>query len=183
MRKVLALVLFLGVIGVASADGLEKGDNEVSLRLSYSDTDFGSDSSGSDLGSTKNTDVSISYGWLVTDRHEVGLIAAYSKLKIDGGDIFLDESVDGTRFGAFYIYNFGASGSLTPYVGASLSTLGGDLGDSYNLQYGAEAGLKFYPFENGGISFGLGYSKLKADMPGLDDADDLNIGVGLLLKY
>lgn len=51
------------------------------------------------------------------------------------------------------------------------------------LEYGAEAGLKLYPFEHGGVRFGVRYSKLRSDVDGLPDTDGLGLGVALLLKH
>ena len=182
MRYAIIVGLCFAVAGAAAAGELQKGDNEVAFEAAYSDTDFGS-SEGFDLGSTKETDLSLSYGWLVTDHHEFGLVAGYFKQDIDGGDVFANAEVDGTRLGGFYTYNFGNYGNVTPYVGGVISTLGGDLGDSFDLQYAAEVGIKVYPWEHGGFNVGLGYFQLTADAPGLDDADGLNLGIGVLLKY
>lgn len=182
MRYLVLVGLCVLALGAVEAGGLEKGDNEVAFEVLWSDTDFGS-SSGSDLGSSEQTDLSLSYGWMVTARHEFGLLLGYFEEDLDGGDLFEDVSTDGTRLGGFYNFNFGATGMATPYVGAALSTLGGDLGDAFDLQYAVEVGVKLYPFDHGGVSIGLGYSELKADAPGLPDADALSLGIGLLLKY
>ncbi len=183
MRQVLVLVCCLAAFGVVAAGGLEEGDSEVTLRGSYSDTDFGSEG-GFNFGSTEETDFSMSWGRLISGGHEFGLLVGYVKQDVEGGDLFADESSDGTRFGGFYNYNFSTgSDTMTPYVGAFVATLGGDLGDAYDLSYGAELGVKIYPWEHGGFSAGLGYTELKSDAQGLPDADAISLGFGILLKY
>ncbi len=183
MRKALiGLMLMIAVAGTAAADGLEKGDHEASLRASYSDTDFGS-SEGLDLGSTEQTELVLTYGWMVTDRHEFGFTFGYIRDKFDGGEVFESSSVDGTSLGGFYAFNFGGSETVTPYVAAVLAVLEGDLGDTYDMEMGAEVGIKIYPFEHAGLSIGAGWSKLQSDVEGLDDADTVSIGAGLLIKY
>ncbi len=178
-----AVILCLGLlIGPAMAGELEKGDHEVTLRLSYTDTDFGT-SGGIDFGSSKDTEIALTYGWLVTERHEFGFLAGYVRQELKGGDLFADSSTDGTQIGGFYAYNFDLEGMATPYIGVSVATLGGDLGDAYDLEYTAELGVKIYPFEHGGVSAGLGFFKMQADAPGLADADGFHFGVGLLIKY
>jgi hypothetical protein len=102
---------------------------------------------------------------------------------LDGGDILADSDTDGTSVGAFYHFNFKTAGVVTPFLGVNVDMLGGDVGDLYDLEYGADVGIKLYPFDHGGVGFSLGYSKLKADIDGLPDADGLSLGVALLLKY
>ncbi len=183
MRKLLVLACCLAALGVVAAGGLNEGDSEVTLSGGFSDTDFGS-GGGFDLGSTEDTELSVSWGRLVQGGHEFGLVVGYVKQDVEGGDLFADVSSDGTRVGGFYNYNFDiGNDTVTPYVGAVLATLGGDLGDAYDLTYGAEVGVKIYPWEHGGISVGLGYSELKADAQDLPDADSLSLGFGVLLKY
>ena len=180
MRPVAILTALLLACGMTVADPLQKGDNEVTFRVSYSDTDFKS-FEGNDLGSFEDTEIALTYGWLLTNHHEVGLLAGYFRQKDDGGDIFADVSIDGTTLGAFYNYNF-TSGNLNPYLGAFVASVGGDAGDQYDLEYGAEIGLKIWPWKNGGFSFGLTWSELESstDFP---NAQGLAFGAGLLIKY
>ncbi len=184
MRQVLVLVCCLAAFGVVAAGGLEEGDSEVTLRGSFSDLDRGSEG-GFDLGSSENTGFSMSWGRLVSGGHEFGLLVGYGKDDIDGGDDpEEDERFDQSRFGGFYNYNFSTgSDTMTPYAGAFVATLGGDLGDLYDLSYGAELGVKIYPWEHGGFSAGLNYTELKSDAQGLPDADAISLGFGILLKY
>jgi hypothetical protein len=182
MRYAVALVLLIACVGGAAAGELTKGDKEAAFRFAYSNTDLGT-SDGSDFGSVENIDLSITYGWLLTDRHQLGLLAGYLKEETDGGNLFEDSSVDATRLGGFYAFNIKTKGILTPYIGASIASIGGDLSDAYNLQYGAEIGLKIYPFEHAGLSIGLGYAQLASDAEGLPDASGISLGAGLLIKY
>ena len=94
MRAMIAVILFLAVLGGASAGELSKGDNELVFEFSYADSDFGS-SGGFDLGSTEEIELSLSYGWMLTDSHEVGLVVGYFDEEIDSGDFNTDEETDG----------------------------------------------------------------------------------------
>ena len=72
---------------------------------------------------------------------------------------------------------------VAPYLGLGFTVLGGDVGDLYDREYGAELGLKVYPFEHAGFLVGVRYANLKAAVEGLPDAFGLSLGVGLLMKF
>jgi hypothetical protein len=176
-----ATVIALATIPIA-AGPLTKGDKETSFRLSFAKVEFGS-AEGFDLGSTETLDASFSYGWLLSDSHEIGGLVAYNKQDYDGGDLFEDQKTDGSAFGVFYNYNFKTQGNLAPFVGVSASVLGGDVGDLYDWEYDLLAGIKLYPFEHAGVVFEVSYGMLQSSEDGLPDGDGLALGVGLLLKY
>lgn len=185
MRKLRVLcvgVMLLSCSLASLAEGPVKGENEFSLSASYSKLDFGV-AAGYDLGSTTDSSVGLSYGWMLTDMHEVGFVVSYMKQEFEGGDFFESMDTDGTGFGGFYNLNVKTTGNITPYVGASVIKYGGDMGDAYDIQYGIDGGIKLYPFEHGGIVFSLNYAKLKADMDEMPDADAIGLGVGMILKY
>jgi hypothetical protein len=130
---------------------------------------------------TTDTRLDLAYGRYLTDSHEVGALVTYFENEIDIGPE--SESVDGTGLGAFYHFNFQTAGMITPYLGVNASFLGGDIGDVYDFQYGIEGGIKVYPFEHAGILVGVEWSQLQSDVDGLDDADGLAFGVGLMIRF
>lgn len=166
-----AVLAMLTVPCVGLAADKADGRNEISGMISYADIDYGS---GVD---SQETDIRLSYGRYLTDMHEIGVSAGYFKQEIE------DVSADGGTLGAFYALNFPTSGPLTPYVGVNAAFITGDLGDLYDFQYGASAGLKIYPFTNGGFSVGLAYQKLTAAEDYIDDADGFSVAMGLLLRF
>ena len=157
-----------------SADAA-KGPNEVAGRLSYANVDLGP-------AETTDTEFNLAYGRYLTENHEVGLTATYVKNEIEEED-FGSESVDGMGVGAFYHFNFTTSGMITPFLGASVGFIGGDIGDLYDYQYGIEGGIKVYPFENAGVSVGLAWQQLVAAEDEWDDADGLAFAIGLLIRF
>jgi len=182
MRGIVAVAVLI-LCGTVFAEGFEKGDAELSFRISYVDVDFGS-TQGLDLGGTTDAELTFAGGWLLTQSHELGLSLGYVKQEIEGGDVFQSEDTDGTSLGAFYNYNFTTTSSVTiPFIGFNFAALGGDVGDVYNFQYGVEAGLKIYPFEHGGVVFSIGYTELVAEEDQLPDGSALSLGGGLLLRF
>ncbi len=98
--------------------------------------------------------------------------------KLDGGD----DALDATAFGVFYNYNFKAGTNMHPYLGAEYNMYGGDAGDTFDNSYGLVAGLKFYPWDNAGMNFGLRW----ASWQGADDNEDATqsqIFGGILIKF
>jgi len=179
---VIGLVCVAVSLGLTFGGELKKGENEATFRFSYANIDMGS-SGGLDVGSQENTDVHVAWGYLLTDTSEVGVSFGYIKQDFSGSDIFESETTDGTTFGVFYDYNFKTKGQVLPYVGVGVSTIGGDLGDLYDLEFGVEAGIKFYPFDHAGVNVGVSYSKLQGAESGIPDGDGIALGAGLLIKF
>lgn len=168
LKKALIPAALLAVFALptsALAEG--KGVNEIAGSLSYND-----------IEDTTLTALSISYGRYLTERHELGLSAAYLDLEVDGLG-----SVDGTMIGAFYHLNFPMEGTLQPYIGINVASIGGDLGDAYDLGYGATAGLKLFPYENAGINISVAFQSLQGAEDWIDDADGTQVGVGLFMRF
>jgi hypothetical protein len=157
----------LGVLFAMPAFAADRGVNEVAGSLSYTDVE-----------DTTTTMIDLSYGRYLTNMHEVGLTVSYMELEVDDVD-----SVDGTTLGVFYNLNFDNGGTMVPYLGVDLATIGGDLGDAYDLSYGVSAGLKLYPYENAGINVAISYQKLQGAEDFIDDADGTAINVGLMLRF
>lgn len=157
----------LGALFAMPAFAADRGVNEVAGSLSYND-----------IEDTTETMIELSYGRYLTDMHEIGLTASYMEVDIDEVD-----SVDGTTLGVFYNLNFDNGGTMVPYLGVDVATIGGDLGDAYDLSYGVSAGLKLYPYENAGINIAISYQKLKGAEDFIDDADGTAINVGLMLRF
>lgn len=180
--QLLMAFALIGLPGMTLAGSPVEGEKEIALQASYTNVDLGS-TGGLDLGETTDAELDLLYGWFFAGGHELGITAAYIKQKLDGGDIQPDSETDGTAVGFFYHFNFKSSGTVTPFLGFAVSKLGGDIGEVYDLEYGAEAGLKLYPFEHGGVGLSLGYSKLRADIEQQPDATGVGLAAALLLKY
>jgi len=159
--------------GVAA--GVAKGQNEVAGLITYADVDYGDSDS-------KETDLRLSYGRYLTDMHEIGVSVGYFKQEL-GDEDFGSVSVDGSTLGVFYHLNFPTSGTVTPYIGVNGAWLGGDISDAYDFQYGVSAGIKIYPFEHAGFSFGASYQKLNGAESYIDDADGISVAIGLLVRF
>ena len=167
MRKriIMALsALLLAGASIAGADQLEKGDREIIFRFSYSNLDF--DGPG---GDSETTEILGSFGYMLTDHHEVGFGVGYASF----------DSSDSLEYGAAYTYNFRAGTSLNPFLSALIVGFGGDV---FDLGYGVEAGVKVYPWEHGGVLFGLTYRELTG-ADGVPDASNLLAVAGLILKF
>jgi len=157
----------LGVLFAMPALSADRGANEIAGNLSYTD-----------IEDTSMTMVDLSYGRYVTAMHEFGLTGSYIDLEVD--DL---GSVDGTTLGVFYNLNFDTEGTMVPYLGVGVDTIGGDLGDAYDLGYGVSAGLKMYPYENAGINIAVSYQKLQGAEDFIEDADGTAVTVGLMLRF
>lgn len=169
MKKLLLGLLTLLVLGVAPAfaDQLEKGDIEFAFRISYSELDF--DGPG---GDSDQQEYVATIGYMLTDHHEIGLGVGY----VDFG---FSDSFD---FGGAYTYNFRAGQDLNPFIAAVVVGFGGDLGDVFDLGYGADLGVKAYPWEHAGVIFGVSYRELDGS-DGFPDAEQIRAFGGVTLKY
>lgn len=178
VRRVVSLLaagVLISVPLTSLAAGVAKGQNEVAGLVTYADMDYG------DFNS-KETDLRLSYGRYLTDMHEIGVSIGYFKQEV-GEEDFGSVSADGSTLGAFYHLNFPTSGTVTPYIGVNAAWLGGDISDAYDFQYGVSAGIKIYPFENAGFSFGAAYQKLNGAESYIDDADGISVALGLLVRF
>ncbi len=111
----LAVLLAFAPLGAAAVTpDLKAGDRELELDASYTDSssDGGFDTTVLSLG--------LRHGWFLTPEHEPGLIVGL--VDADAGGI-------STRFGTaggFYDFNFPASDSIVPVVGAAAQFAFGD---------------------------------------------------------
>lgn len=181
-RAAVLMAVVILACGASTAANFKKGNKEVALRLSYTDIDYGS-KAGFDFGSRQSTELVFSFGWLVTDAVEVGAALSHSKDEIDAGDFGPDADSDATGFGIFFQYNFPTFGTFTPFLGIELFALSGEISDVYDYEIDAEAGVKIYPFEHGGIVASVRYSRAFSGNDFVPDADALGVGAGLVLKY
>lgn len=172
MRKLLSLGAVLAfVCGTAAfADTLKKGNMELSFAFSYDDL---SPDSGEDA---KTYNLDGAWGYLLTDRNELGATLSYAK--VEGGGV----SADAMRYGAFYNFNFAAGDMANPYIGAQIEGFSGDLSDFYDMSYGISGGVKFYPWANGGFNFGARYDWLTG-ADDFEDATDLRFFAGVNVKW
>jgi len=167
-------VLLLTCVVSANAASPTQGNNEFTGRFSYSDISFGS-------YDQKETELTIAYGRYLTDMHEIGFSASYTDLEADVDGF--SESVDGSSLGVFYNLNFPTSGSILPFIGVGVATIGGDLGDAYDWGYDISAGLKIYPFQHAGFVFQVSYTELMAAEDFIEDADGIVVGAGLIIRF
>jgi hypothetical protein len=172
LQRTLLSGLLCGLLFATSAfaDQLEKGDTEINFAFTFQQQDI----DDSDLD-PELTSLSGSFGYLLTDAHELGAILGYTDLKIE------NESTDLFSFGAFYHYNFRAAENLNPYVGAQIATVTGDDAVS-DSSYGLTAGVKMYPWENGGFNFGVSYDQFAGDGDN-PDSNTINVFAGVLIKF
>lgn len=159
--------LILASVSVASADQLAKGDFEISFRFSYSDLDFEGRGGDAEIKEFVGT-----FGYMLTDHHQLGAGIGYAGF----------DSSDTVEYGGAYSYNFRAAQSLNPYVSAVILGFGGDRGDVFDFGYGAELGLKVYPWPHGGMLFGVTYRQLRGK-GGVPDATQFIAFGGLTLKF
>jgi hypothetical protein len=164
----------------ALAEAPEQGDNEVQLALSYVDLDLG-EQNGFDAGERTDATFALSYGWYLTDHHEVGAVFQYQESEFQSGGETAES--DGIGYGAFYHYNFGAGETATPFLGVRALGLGGDLGDAYDFQYDVTFGVKIYPFDHAGVLLAASYGELQGAEDNIPDADGLTVEAGILMKY
>ena len=164
---VLFWALLLATASIGAADQLVEGDVELQFRFTHSNFDF--DGSG---GSTDFTEVVGIIEYMLTDHHEIGGGVAYAE--VDGSDSL--------EFGGNYTYNFRAGTDLNPYLAVQIVGFGGDRGDLFDIGYGAEAGLKVYPWAHAGALFGLNYRELIGS-DGVPAATNLNLFGGVILKF
>lgn len=156
----------------AFADPLKKGQKEIDFTFSYDNLD--PDGAEEEL---KTTIFTGSFGYMLTDGHEVGGFLAYNKLEAgDFGD------TDSTQIGGFYHYNFAAGTNMNPYVGARISTISGDLGDVYDTSYGLIGGVKVWPWANAGFNFGVSWDQYMGDGD-FEDATNTSIFAGIGVKF
>jgi hypothetical protein len=177
MRRVIAVLIAIVACGwVAQADQLAKGDNELVFDFSYEDFSVDSPSPGVSGVDTKDINLAGRWGYLLTNRHEVGGVIDYSKSEVGSADS------DSIGIGAFYAYNFAAGTNLNPFLEGHFLTIGGDAGDVFDNQYGIAGGVKVYPWENGGFDFGVSWDQLKG-ASSFPDADGFTLFGGILVKW
>lgn len=171
IRIAAILCALLALPPAASAGVLEPGEKEVDFAFSYNDVN--PDGAGS---SVKTTALAGSFGYMLTEGHEVGGRLAYRKVEVGNAD------ADSTQFGAFYHYNFRGGEMLNPYLGGSVTVFSGDLGDLYDNAAGVEGGVKVWPWANAGFRFGLSYEELFGSGDS-DDASSLTLFGGVGIKF
>lgn len=166
-----ALVLVASMPAMAA---LKQGEKEVTGSFSYQTQNF---DSPSDV-EIKDTQLDVDFGYLLTDQHEIGGRLQWFKTEVDPGGF----DSDGTAFGVFYHFNFGMEGSMTPFIGAFYTTIGGDQGDFVDSDMGIEGGVKVYPWENGGFIFKAVWDQFTGadDNP---DGDGLGLFGGVGIKW
>jgi hypothetical protein len=172
-RIAIAIVALAFVASVPAMAALEAGQKELTASFGYSKQEF----DDSDVEVT-DSNLDVDFGYLLTDNHEVGARLSWFKAETDPGGF----DIDGTAIGAFYHFNFGTEGSMTPFVGPFYTFVGGDAGDTVDSAYGAEGGLKIYPWENGGFIVKLVWSQFTG-ADSFPDGDGIDINAGISLRW
>lgn len=170
-RLAAILAVALAATSLASAEVLRQDESEINFAFSYNDLD--PDGFGTDI---KTTTLAGSYGYMLTDGHEIGGRLSYLKTEVGDAD------VDSTQLGAFYQYNFRGGEMLNPYLGGTFSFFAGDLGDFYDYAYGVEGGLKVWPWQNAGFNFGLSWEELTG-ADDFEDASSMTLFGGIGIKF
>jgi hypothetical protein len=163
-RLAYVVVTMLLAVGVAGAQGFDKGDKEAAIRLSYADVDLGSARVSAtqmdvDFGEATDRQAALFLGYFFTRAHEVGVSLGYTRREIDDSEVLSDEDVDGPGLGLHYAYHFATGSWVAPYLGVHATVITGDLGDLYDYDYGAEAGVKLYPSTHAGAIVAVGYTE------------------------
>ncbi|RMG47071.1 MAG: hypothetical protein D6718_04455 [Acidobacteria bacterium] len=182
MRKLVLVVVMLSFfLPAVRAGELKGGDVELGVNLSRVNLDFGS-AYGMDLGTTTTTRLEGQIGWFLAARHEIGAYANYLRTTYKNPD-FGSSTMDDSDYGVFYAFHFVTSGSILPFVGVAAGLIGGDTGDSYDMEYALLAGFKLYPWEHAGFNVDIEYGKLTASQQGAPDATGVWVNAGILLKF
>lgn len=173
VSRIVVLIAMALLVSMPAMADLKKGDKEVTASFSYSTQDF----DDSELELT-DTQLDVDFGYLLTDRHEIGGRLQWFKTEVEpfGFD------ADGTTLGVFYHFNFNLGGAPTPFAGAFYSTIGGDEGDIVDSSYGIEGGVKIYPWENGGFILKAVWNQFTG-ADGNSDGDGLGFFGGVGLKW
>ena len=169
MKRFIFVIFCFFVISPALAGGLSEKTQSMSLGFSYVDTD--------DLG--KETDLSV--GWAYGFKEglvQVGASVSYFSQDFDGSDKF-----DSSTIGPLVAINFMPAAKATPYISFEVVTVGGDLGDAYDLGYGAGAGVKAFIGDSASPDVGVGFSRLQSDISFLDDLDSTVFLVGVSFYF
>ena len=184
MRKIFGIVAILAFMCGTSvfADTLKKGNKELSFSFSYDDVKLKNIESE---GNFKTYNLLGSFGYLITDGNEAGINISYNKTELP---VIADRetkdtaSFDSIGYGFFYNYNFKAGDMCNPYLGAQVQGFSGDFGDYFNWSYGATAGVKIYPWSNGGFNFGARYDWVQGQED-IVDSTDLRFFAGVNVKW
>jgi hypothetical protein len=129
-----AVALCFASVGVCAAPPIAAGDGQVGFagQVAHFDADDGASITLASLFG--------SYGYFLTARNEVGLIA--DLFWADGG--FYDNEIDGA-LGAYYNYNFVGETPLVPYLGVGASAdVGTGASPSDTAVYEGHAGVHYF---------------------------------------
>lgn len=168
MKKTLfVLVLLVAFSGLAMAQGVEKGQREVNFAFGYFDAKI------SDV-STKAFTLVGQAGWFVTDNLVVGGQLGYINAKMDVDDS--DLKATAWMIGPYVQWHFMPKQKWTPFVGFAYNQLhakgerNGDESDNLlKNRWELQAGIKYYPVKNVGITAGVSYGKIKMNEDLTDD--------------
>jgi hypothetical protein len=156
-KKLMFITAFLAVANLGFAGALSEGSKELSLN---GNVDF-----DSALGTQANAQLGL--GFFVADGLSVGPF----------GSVLYNDLVTVVQLGASAEYNFISESAFTPFVGAGIAWINGDLEDGGDEQGGlasARAGVKYFMTESWALSISVVYDKATEDVFAEDDEDDLS---------
>jgi len=170
--RVLVMMLAIGLaFGAASAAEIADGAKELAFGFSYVDT--------ADVGTS--LDLSGRLGWFLTPANELGVVASYFDVSLDGPGSTGD--TDGGAGGIFYRYNFRTGGDLlVPFVGAQMLWPIGDLSDVIDYSLGLELGTRFMVGDSASVNLAAFYQE-DYGASGFSDTESLGILAGISIFF
>ena len=109
---------------------------------------------------------------------QVGLFVSY----FDTEDKF-GNSTDGISYGPIVEINFLPDRIVTPFIGAFLGSVEGDVGDVYDLSYGAAVGAKFFVGDSASVNLALSFNTLDSVEGGPEDIDTTALTAGFSIYF
>jgi len=172
VARVLVMMLAFGLaFGTASAAEIADGAKELAFGFSYADT--------ADVGTSLDLDGRL--GWFLTPANELGVVASYFDVSLDGPGSTGD--ADGGAGGVFYRFNFRTgSETLVPFVGAQMLWPFGDVSDVIDYSLGVEAGTRFLVGNSASVNVALFYQE-DYGASGFSDTETFGLLAGISIFF
>ena len=169
--KLIPAVAVVGLLAFTPvfAGGLSEKSQAITLEFSWADVDNGPE--------TTNLNGSYLYG-LKKGLIQLGAFVEYLDIEDEFG-----QSTDATNIGPLIEINFLPDRVATPFIGAFVGTVGGDVGDFYDLSYGAAVGVKFFVGNSASVNLALSFATLDASEAGFEDIDVTAFTAGFSIYF